>query len=342
MNTDAPALVEAVGLSKTFDTRGGLFGRLFRPRDFQVHALSDVNFRIARGETLGLIGESGCGKSTLARVLLRLHEPSAGRILFDGENIVDADAQRMKALRRRMQIIFQDPYASLNPRKTVEQIVGLPVRLHLGLGARETRDKVAAMLERVGLRTSHLNRFPHQFSGGQRQRIGIARALIVNPEFVVCDEAVSALDVSIQAQILHLLQDLGRDLKLTFLFISHNLSVVGYVSDRIAVMYLGEIVEVGRARDILAAPRHPYTQSLLAAVPRIDGRPRTSQRLGGDPPSPLRPPPGCRFHTRCPHAFETCRTAAPKAVEVGTGHTVACHLFDEQAANGHAPVEARS
>ena len=322
-------LVEAQALSKTFDTRKGVFARWIVRNDYLVGALNAVSFTIARGETLGLIGESGCGKSTLARVLLRLHEPSAGRIVFDGEDITAAPAARMRSLRRRMQIIFQDPYASLNPRKTVEEIVGLPLRIHERASRRRTRDEVAAMLEKVGLKTLHLNRFPHQFSGGQRQRIGIARALIVKPEFVVCDEPVSALDVSIQAQILHLLQDLRRELGLTLLFIGHNLSVVGYVSDRMAVMYLGEIVEIGAAREILTAPAHPYTQSLLAAVPRLDGEKRGTARPQGDPASPLRPPPGCRFHPRCPHVMPVCRTQTPQpvAVKSGTTHSVACHLF---------------
>ena len=330
MTTLGTPLLEARKVDKTFDTRKGLFGRLIVRRDYLVHALNSVSFGIARGETLGLIGESGCGKSTLARVVLRLQPPTAGQIFFDGEDITAAGTERMMALRRRMQIIFQDPYASLNPRQTVEQIVGLPLRVHQRATRRQARDEVAAMLERVGLKTLHLNRFPHQFSGGQRQRIGIARALIVKPEFVVCDEPVSALDVSIQAQILHLLQDLRRDFALTFLFIGHNLSVVGYVSDRMAVMYLGEIVEIGAARGILTAPAHPYTQSLLAAVPRLDGggdRPRTPPQ--GDPASPLRPPPGCRFHPRCPHVMPVCRSEAPRPVTVDAGatHQVACHLY---------------
>jgi peptide/nickel transport system ATP-binding protein len=326
----ATPLIEAQSLCKSFDTRKGVFARWLIRHDYRVQALNAVSFRIARGETLGLIGESGCGKSTLARVLLRLQSADAGRILFDGEDITSAAAARMTALRRRMQIIFQDPYASLNPRRTVEQIVGLPLRIHTRASSRQVRDEVAAMLERVGLKSAHLKRFPHQFSGGQRQRIGIARALIAKPEFVVCDEPVSALDVSIQAQILHLLQALRSDLGLTLLFIGHNLSVVGYVSERIAVMYLGEIVETGAARDILTAPAHPYTQSLLAAVPRLEGsdrKPRT--RPQGDAASPLRPPSGCRFHTRCPRIMPICRTEAPRctALDGAATHEVACHLY---------------
>src|SRR5262245_40008681 len=291
MSSTAPYLVEARALSKTFDTRRGLVDRFIRRRDYLVRALSAVDFGIRRGETLGLIGESGCGKSTLARVLVRLEEPTAGQIVFDGEDITAVAGGDLKRLRRRMQLIFQDPYTSLNPRQSVESIVGLPLAVHRGLSRRAARDEVVAMLERVGLGAPHLNRFAHQFSGGQRQRIGIARALIVKPSFVVCDEPVSALDVSIQAQILQLLAELKREFGLTFLFIGHNLSVVGYVSDRIAVMYLGEFVEVGSAAEILAAPRHPYTQGLIAAVPRVTGRDGTARpRAGGEPASPLKPP----------------------------------------------------
>ncbi len=332
VHTTGP-LIEARGLSKTFDTRKGLFARWMVHSDFRVQALNAVSFSIARGETLGLIGESGCGKSTLARVLLQLQAADGGRIVFDGEDVTSAAGQQLKRMRRRMQIIFQDPYASLNPRQTVEQIVGLPLRIHMRASRRQARDEVAAMLERVGLRSAHLNRFPHQFSGGQRQRIGVARALIVKPEFVVCDEPVSALDVSIQAQILHLLQELRRDFGLTFLFIGHNLSVVGYVSDRMAVMYLGEIVETGTAREILNQPAHPYTKSLLAAVPRLDAARRVAgearERPHGEPASPLRPPPGCRFHTRCPHVMPVCRSQVPQTVTVdgSASHAVACHLY---------------
>ncbi len=328
MSAASHPFVAAQGLRKSFDTRRGLVARLLHPRPELLHALNGVDLAIERGQTLGLIGESGCGKSTLARVLLRLQEPSGGRIVFDGEDITDAGPARLRQLRQRMQIVFQDPYASLNPRKTVEQIVGLPLRLHARLTRKAVRERVAEMVERVGLPPSHLNRFPHQFSGGQRQRIGIARALVMRPDFLVCDEAVSALDVSIQAQILRLLQDLRRELGLTYLFISHNLAVVGSVSDRVAVMYLGEVVETGPARAMLTGPKHPYTQSLLAAVPRIDatGR-RDRQVVNVEPPSPLRPPSGCRFHTRCPHAMAQCRSVAPPLREAEAGHAVACHLY---------------
>ena len=328
MSAGAPYLVEARAISKTFDTRRGLVDRILTRRDYLVRALNAVDFGIARGETLGLIGESGCGKSTLARVLVRLEEPSAGRILFDGMDITGAPAAALKRLRSRMQIIFQDPYTSLNPRQSVESIVGLPLRVHRGLSGRAARDEVVAMLERVGLKALHLNRFAHQFSGGQRQRIGIARALIVKPELVVCDEPVSALDVSIQAQILELLEKLKQELRLTFLFIGHNLSVVGYVSDRIAVMYLGQFVEVGRAAEVLAAPRHPYTRSLIAAVPQITGRDSVpAARVSGEPASPLSPPAGCHFHPRCAHATAECRARAPVLKENETGRAVACQLY---------------
>jgi len=325
--SDGP-LVEVQGLGKSFAARSGLLARLLR-RGGTIRALDGVNLSIRRGETLGLIGESGCGKSTLARVLLRLQEPSAGTIRFDGEDITAADRNRLRQLRRRMQIVFQDPYAALNPRQTVEQIVGLPLRIAQRLGREAARPHVAAMIERVGLKRTHLNRFPHQFSGGQRQRIGIARALVARPDFVICDEAVSALDVSIQAQILGLLQELRRDLGLTYLFISHNLAVVGHVSDRIAVMYLGEVVELAPARAVLAAPRHPYTQSLLAAVPRLAARDAAIRpKLAGEPPSPIAPPPGCRFHPRCAKAVDSCRTTRPTLRDISLDHAVACHLAD--------------
>lgn len=326
--SDSP-LVEVQGLGKSFAARSGLLARLLR-RGGTIRALDGVSLSIRRGETLGLIGESGCGKSTLARVLLRLQEPSAGTIRFDGEDIVAADRSRLRQLRRRMQIVFQDPYAALNPRQTVEQIVGLPLRIAQRLGREAARPHVAAMIERVGLKRAHLNRFPHQFSGGQRQRIGIARALVARPDFVICDEAVSALDVSIQAQILGLLQELRRELGLTYLFISHNLAVVGHVSDRIAVMYLGEVVELAPARAVLAAPRHPYTQSLLAAVPRLAARDAASRpKLAGEPPSPIAPPPGCRFHPRCAKAIESCRTVRPTLRDIAPDHAVACHLVEK-------------
>ncbi len=326
--TQTQPLVAVRGLRKHYDLRRGLRRFTDDARAHTVHALDGVSFDIARGETLGVIGESGCGKSTLGRTVLRLLEPTSGTVAFDGTDLAALDPAGMMALRRRMQIVFQDPYASLNPRRTVEQIVGLGLAIHARPSPSALRERVAGMLGRVGLSPAHMQRYPHQFSGGQRQRIGIARALIVEPDFVVCDEPVSALDVSIQAQILALLEELKRALNLTYLFISHDLAVVGHISDRIAVMYLGQIVELGPARRLLQAPAHPYTQALLDAVPRIDAEARDRRPLGGDVPSPLAPPPGCRFHTRCPHATEQCRTVAPEHRTVAPGHHVACHLYD--------------
>lgn len=326
--SEGSALLQVRDLVKHYDSRRGLWGRITGRPGHLVRAVNGVSFHIARGETLGVIGESGCGKSTLGRAILRLHEPTSGQVVFDGSDLTRLDHQAMTRMRRRMQIIFQDPYASLNPRKTVADILAMPLRLHGLAGRREARDAAAAMLENVGLKTMHLDRFPHQFSGGQRQRIGVARALILNPDFVVCDEPVSALDVSIQAQIIQLLADLKRELGLTYMFISHDIAVIGYVADRIAVMYLGEIVESGRTRDILDNARHPYTQALLSAAPRVESPGRHARiRLSGDLPSPLDPPKGCKFHTRCPHAIDVCRQSAPRPVPLGGEHTAACHLL---------------
>jgi oligopeptide/dipeptide ABC transporter ATP-binding protein len=331
------ALLAARDLTKTFDIRKGLSERLLVRDGYLVRAVDGISFEIARGETLGLIGESGCGKSTLARVVLRLQEPTSGEIQFDGREIGRASPQEMRALRKRMQIVFQDPFASLNPRRTVGQIIELPLGIHEPRVARgERRERAAQILERVGLPASHLDRYPHQFSGGQRQRINIARALIVRPDLVVCDEAVSALDASVQAQILNLLGELKAELGLTYLFISHNLAVVGSVSDRIAVMYLGRIVEVGPARAIAANPSHPYTQLLFKALPRLDGRKPQRLAASGDPPSPIRIPSGCRFHTRCPIAVKRCREADPQLEETPDGRMVACHLAEKAHGGGRA------
>jgi oligopeptide/dipeptide ABC transporter ATP-binding protein len=291
-----------------------------------------VSLDVAKGETVGLIGESGCGKSTLGRVILRLHEPTDGKIAFDGTDVTRLAPDGMKRLRQRMQIVFQDPYASLNPRRTVEQIVGLPLKLHgIATTRSDLRDRVAQMVENVGLKTAHLQRYPHQFSGGQRQRIGIARALVLGPDFIVCDEPVSALDVSIQAQIIQLLADLRRELGLTYLFISHDISVIAYVSDRIAVMYLGKIAELGSVSQVLERPSHPYTQALLSAVPRVDGSGGKRVRLEGDLPSPIDLPKGCYFHTRCPRAEDVCRRVEPPVTELAPGHTSACHFAEDVA-----------
>jgi oligopeptide/dipeptide ABC transporter ATP-binding protein len=321
------ALLEARGVTRHFTLTHGLGERLLRVPQRVLRAVQDVDLSIARGETLGLIGESGCGKSTLGRVLLRLQHPTAGRISFDGQDISAAPEAALRPLRRRMQIIFQDPYASLNPRRTVREIVGLPLMLHAGLHGVEER--VAAMLDRVGLARAHLERYPHQFSGGQRQRIGIARALILKPDFVVCDEPVSALDVSVQAQVLSLLRELRDEMGLTLLFISHDLAVVAHLAGRIAVMYLGRIVEEGPREAVIRRAAHPYTRALLAAVPRLDAPGPRARTVAGELPSPLAPPPGCAFHPRCPLAGPRCRVELPRRVALGEAdHLAACHLHD--------------
>ncbi|ONG47400.1 oligopeptide ABC transporter ATP-binding protein OppF [Pseudoroseomonas deserti] len=324
-------LVEATALSKHFHVGpAGWFGR--RIGGAVLRAVDDVSLRIMPGETLGLVGESGCGKSTLGRLLIRLLEASDGHVLFDGADITGLAPKQLRETRRGMQIVFQDPYGALNPRMTVEDIVMEPLVIHGAKPDAAARDKVAAMLERVGLSARAASRFPHEFSGGQRQRIGIARALILRPRFIVCDEAVSALDVSVQAQIVNLLQDLQQEMGLTYLFIAHDLSVVRHISDRVAVMYLGRIVELARKEELYAAPLHPYTQALLAAVPAPHPAGRAARRaarlrVAGDMPSAINPPPGCRFHTRCPHAMAICREVAPPLAETAPGHLAACHLL---------------
>jgi oligopeptide/dipeptide ABC transporter ATP-binding protein len=321
-------LVTATGLSKAFEVGGGGFFGLRKP--LLLRAVDDVALNITAGETLGLVGESGCGKSTLGRLLIRLIEPTAGRITFDGIDITALKRMEMRAQRRSMQIIFQDPYGALNPRMSVEDIIAEPLVIHGTRPGAETRRQVTAMLDKVGLPARAIDRFPHEFSGGQRQRIGIARALILHPRLIVCDEAVSALDVSVQAQIVNLLQDLQREMGLTYLFIAHDLSVVRHISDRVAVMYLGKVVEVADKKTIYAAPLHPYTQALIAAVPAQHPAQRSRgrrQRIAGDIPSALNPPSGCRFHTRCPHVMPVCRERAPPLTEPAPGHQVACHLI---------------
>lgn len=324
------SLLEVTDLSKHYEGRLSLAQRLTGAQKTVVRAVNGVSLHLNKGEILGLIGESGCGKSTLGRAILRLHEPTEGKVVFDGADVTALSPSALKAIRRRMQIIFQDPYASLNPRRTVAEIVGLPLALHGIASGDEARAITTRVLNRVGLQADQMDRYPHQFSGGQRQRIGIARALVSNPDFIVCDEPVSALDVSIQAQIIALLLELKQELGLTYLFISHDISVIGYLSDRVAVMYLGEIVETGPVASVLENPRHPYTQSLLSAVPEIGAkRTKGRVRLQGDLPSPLNPPKGCKFHTRCPLAISTCQTLAPISQSVGVGHSAACHRLEE-------------
>lgn len=290
----------------------------------QVKAVDQVNLEIIRGETIGIVGESGCGKSTLGRTLIRLYEPTSGELYFKNKNFRDLNGQELRQARKNIQMIFQDPYASLDPRMTVGQILMQPYAIHNELTPKERLEKAKELLEMVGLRAAHVNRYPHEFSGGQRQRICIARAIALNPELVICDEPVSALDVSIQAQVLNLLKDLQEKLKLTYVFISHDLSVIEYFCDRIAVMYLGKIVEIGTRDEIFQNPRHPYTKALIAAIPRFgQGKKKISKSLTGEVPSPLNPPSGCYFHPRCPIAFEQCSLLSPQLTG-NNNHQVAC------------------
>ena len=324
-------LLKIEKLRKYFPVKGSLF-----LKKKYVQAVESVSFEIFRGETLGLVGESGCGKTTLGRTIIRLYEPTSGRIEYDGEPIYDSEkkiAVDMLPYRRKMQIIFQDPSASLDPRMTVGEIVGEALDIHkLCSGKKERQDRINALLDEVGLNTEHANRFPHEFSGGQQQRVGIARALAVEPEFIVCDEPISALDVSIQSQVVNKLEDLQAEKGLTYLFIAHDISVVRHISNRIGVMYLGQMVELGESYELCSHPIHPYTQTLLSAVPLPDPeKSRARQRilLEGDIPSPLDPPSGCRFHTRCPYATERCRAEQPQLKEYGPGHYAACHLLEK-------------
>jgi oligopeptide transport system ATP-binding protein len=318
-------LVEVEHLVKHFPIKEGIL--IDRTVD-HVHAVDDVTFSLEQGETLGLVGESGCGKSTLCRTVLRLEDATAGTIRFRGRDITHLSRRELRPLRGEMQMIFQDPFASLNPRKRVGQIIGDPIKLHGLAQGDEIRRRAQELLERVGLSAEHYNRFPHEFSGGQRQRIGVARALALEPQLIVADEPVSALDVSIQAQIINLLKDLQQDFDLTFIFVAHDLGVVRHVSDRVAVMYLGKIVEVAPADRLYAKPIHPYTLSLLSAIPIPDPKENADREplvLEGDVPSPIDPPPACRFHTRCPWATEICARVEPPLTDYGNGHIAACH-----------------
>lgn len=294
-----------------------------------VKAVDDVSFELYEGETLGIVGESGCGKSTTGRAIMRLHEPTDGQVTFDGVELTKLNSEQMRKVRREIQMVFQDPYASLNPRHTVEKILEEPLIVH-GIGnAKERKKKVHEYLEIVGLSSYHAKRYPHQFSGGQRQRIGIARALMTNPKLIIADEPVSALDVSIQAQVLNLMQRLQEDLKLTYIFIAHDLGVVRHISDRVGVMYLGRLVEIAESESLYHEPLHPYTQALLSAVPIPDPQfEREQLLLKGDIPSPSNPPTGCTFHTRCPFAMDKCKQEIPMLQQVKPGHSVACHLYE--------------
>jgi oligopeptide transport system ATP-binding protein len=316
-------LLEVKHLKKHFPIKGGVFSKTIG----YVYAVDDINFTLAKGETLGLVGESGCGKSTTGRTILRLIEPTDGAIYFEGQDITTLDKSAMRALRREMQIIFQDPYASLNPRMTVGSIIGEPLEIHKIAKGSEKEERVASLLQKVGLRAEDMRKYPHEFSGGQRQRIGIARALALNPKLIVCDEPVSALDVSIQAQVINLLEDLQAEFGLSYLFIAHNLNVVEHISNRVAVMYLGQIVELASDEELYKNPQHPYTEALLSAVPIPDPTVKKKRIiLEGDVPSPINPPKGCHFHTRCMYKEKICEEVEPEFKDIGGGHWVACHF----------------
>ena len=318
-------ILEIRNLRKCFPLKKTITGKVVS----ELVAVDDVSFKLMPGETLGIVGESGCGKTTMGRAILKLHQPSGGQIIFDGEDITNYDSKQMRALRTKMQIIFQDPYSSLPPRSTVGGILSEPVEVHKIVPKDQVKDYVLDLMDKCGLRDYYYERYPHEFSGGQRQRICIARALSVQPKLVICDEPVSALDVSIQAQIINLLKDLQRQMGLTYVFISHDLSVVKFISDKIGVMYLGALVEFGSKDDIFSNPLHPYTDALFSAIPYPDPDMKMNRvALNGDIPSPANPPKGCRFHTRCPYATEICKTVAPEYKEYEPGHFAACHHIE--------------
>lgn len=315
-------LLKVENLTKSFPIYGGVFSREVA----SVKAVQGISFEINKGETLGLVGESGCGKSTLGRCIIRLHDPTSGKIIYNGKDITSITGEELRDMRKKMQIIFQDPFASLNPRMTIGTILEEPLIIHnLYESPKDRQDRIFELLDLVGLRREHLNRYPHEFSGGQRQRVGIARALAVNPELIVCDEPVSALDVSIQAQVINLLMELQQKLGLTYIFIAHDLKVVEHVSTKVAVMYLGKIVEMAEAEELYRSPKHPYTKALMSAIPTPDPN-RKEERiiLTGDVPSPINPPSGCHFHPRCPVAIEACKVTTPELVEKTKGHVASC------------------
>jgi len=323
---DPECVLEVRHLRKTFPMKKTMMGKVTR----ELVAVDDISFKLKAGETLGIVGESGCGKTTAGRAILKLHQPTAGQIIFDGQDITNYNSKQMRSIRKQMQIIFQDPYSSLPPRSTVGGILSEPVEVHNIVPKAEVKQYVLELMEKCGLRDYYYERYPHEFSGGQRQRICIARALSVNPKLVICDEPVSALDVSIQAQIINLLKQLQKEMNLAYVFISHDLSVVKFISDKIGVMYLGSMMEFGTKEDIFKNPLHPYTKALFSAVPNPDPTVKMDRiKLEGDIPSPANPPKGCRFHTRCPYAKEVCKHVPPEYKEYEEGHFAACHLLDE-------------
>lgn len=323
MNRENEVILDVQNLKKYFPIRGGLITRTIG----HVKAVDGISFKLRRGETLGIVGESGCGKSTAGRTILRLHDITDGKVIFKGEDLAKCSKKEMRAKRLQMQMVFQDPYASLNPRMTVGNIIGEALLDHKLMSKEEAREKVLETMEICGLPTYYINRYPHEFSGGQRQRIGIARAIVLNPKIMVCDEPVSALDVSIQAQVINLLMDLQKEMGMAYIFISHDLSVIKHISDRVAVMYLGHLVEIADKKDIYAHPMHPYTVALLSAIPVPDRKHKKEKIvLEGDLPSPANPPSGCVFHTRCYKAQDICKTEVPELKDCGNGHCCACHF----------------